>query len=80
MADLTLDVSETMTVGDVASFSIGLPLSDGLDLIDSIGNNIGFSFVDTEAILDSIVTVVPSYLDRLYIGEVEHFLTVLSVE
>lgn len=80
MADLTLDVSETMTVDDAAPFSIGQALSDNFNLLDSIGNDIGFGLADIEVISDSIVTVVPSYLDRLYIGEVEHFLTVLSVE
>lgn len=80
MADLVLNVSETMVVEDSAPFSIDLPVSDSLDLVDGIGNNIGFNPTDIAVIADNIVTVIPSYLDRLYIGEVEHFITVLSVE
>ncbi len=38
------------------------------------------SLLDIENVADDIVKVIPSYLDRIYIGNVEHFIVILSVE
>lgn len=62
MADLVLDTSDTVSIGDQAAIGFGLNVLDNVDIID---NSIG---------------IIPSYLDRVYTNDVEHFINILGVE
>lgn len=62
MAALVLNVSDVEGVSDQTVMSLGLNVSDNVD------------------ITDTSIEVIPSYLDKIYIGATEHFISVLGVE
>jgi hypothetical protein len=80
MAALVLNVSDTENVSDQIAMGLGLNVLDSININDQIGQGLGLNVFDSVDAIDDMISVVPSYLDGIYIADIEHFINILSVE
>lgn len=57
-----------------------LNTSDAVSINDQTAMGLALDVSDNIDIIDNSIQVIPSYLDRVYINDIEHFINILSVE
>lgn len=81
VTDFIRSYLDTLGITDSAVLTLLIPviLSDSFALIESLAMELGKALTDSLVISDNIVLVIPSWLRKLRVEDVEHFITITRI-